>query len=247
MRIKLILNGSRERYAGGADQARLNVWSTYCGPGTRLELGYLPGEVESGGISRKYAFGEGMAVRNHALLYPQACERAADEGYDAVIMHCCSDPGLYEARRRTAIPVVGPGEAMLRAGIVVGRSVGMTVPSDSAVAHHWQQIRDVGVTEHVIGVEPINRPIGAYAEQDAAAMTDALTNAARRLVDRGADVICPSGLAFVPVRVSAGEVAQRLGVPVLDPAYIAIRTAEMLVESVSSVASAHVNRWRADP
>ncbi len=233
MRIQLILNGSRERYKGGADAARLRIWSTYCAPGTELELGYLPGERESGGISREYAFGQGDAVRNHALLYPEACARAAADGYDAVIMHCCSDPGLYEARRHTRIPVIGPGEATLRAGLVMGRSIGMTVPSDAAVAHHWRQIRDVGVAEHVIGVEPINRPIGAYAGQDAAAMTDALTAAAQRLVARGADVICPSGLAFVPVRVSAREVSDRLGVPVLDPAHIAVRTAEMLVASVA--------------
>ena len=54
----------------------------------------------------------------------------------------------------------------------------------------------------------------------------ALVAAAQRLVDRGADVICPSGLAFIPVRVSADEVADRIGVPVLDPALIAVRSAE---------------------
>ena len=232
MRIQLILNGSRERYAGGADAARLDVWSAYCSPGTHLELGYLPGEQDSGGISRTYAFGRGEAVRNHASLYPEACARAAGEGYDAVIMHCCSDPGLYESRRRTAIPVIGPGEATLRAGAILGRSIGMTVPSDAAVAHHWRQVRDVGVTEHVIGLEPINRPIGDYGRQDASAMTDALVAAAQRLVDRGADVICPSGLAFIPVRVSAREASERLGVPVLDPALIAVRTAELLLSSL---------------
>lgn len=234
MRIQLILNGSRERYAGGADQARLAVWSTYCSPGTQVEIGYLPGEEESGGVSREYAFGQGEAVRNHAVLYPEACRRAEADGYDAVIMHCCSDPGLYDARRRTSIPIIGPGEATLRAGVVIGRSVGMTVPSDAAVAHHWRQIRDVGVAEHVIGVEPINHAIGKYAGQDAAAMTDALVGAAARLVERGADVICPSGLAFIPVRVSAREVSERLGVPVLDPAYIAVRTAEMLVTALAA-------------
>lgn len=232
MRIRLILNGSRERYAGGADQARFEVWSQYCAPGTDLELGYLPSEDSSGGISRNYAFGQGEAVRNHAQLYPEACERAEADGADAVIMHCCSDPGLYESRRRTGIPVIGPGEATLRAALVLGRSIGMTVPSDAAVEHHWKQIRDVGVTEDVVGVEPINRPIGEYARQDPVAMTDALVAAAQRLVDRGADVICPSGLAFIPVRVSAVRVSKRLGVPVLDPALIAVRTAEMLVASV---------------
>jgi len=230
MKLLLILNGSRERYQGGADQARLEVWSRYVSPRTELEIGYLPGEEESGGISREYAFGQGQAVRHHAQLYPERVAQAEQEGYDAVIMHCCSDPGLAEARRRVKIPVIGPGETTLRAGTIRGRSIGMTVPSTASVAHHWQQVREVGVTQHVIGIEPINREIGSYKGQDPAAMTDALVSAAQSLVERGADVICPSGLAFIPVRVSADEVAERVGVPVLDPALLAVRTAEMLVE-----------------
>lgn len=229
MKLLLIMNGSRERYQGGADLARLEKWSTYCSPGTDLEIGYLPGEEESGGLAKEYAFGQGDAVRNHALLFPQRIVQAEQDGYDAVIMHCCSDPGLYEARRRVSIPVIGPGEATLRAGSILGSSIGMTVPSDASVAHHWRQIRDVGVTQQVIGVEPINREIGKYRGQDPAAMTDALVAAAQRLVDRGADVICPTGLAFIPVRVSAAEVSERIGVTVLDPAYLAMRSAETLV------------------
>lgn len=230
MKLLLILNGSRERYQGGADQARLDVWSRYVSAGTELEIGYLPGEAESGGISREYAFGQGQAVRHHAQLFPERVAQAEREGYDAVILHCCSDPGLLEARRKVRIPVVGPGEATLRAGTIRGRAIGMTVPSAASVAHHWQQIREVGIVQHVIGVEPINREIGSYNSQDPAAMTDALAAAAQRLVERGADVICPSGLAFIPVRVSADEVAERVRVPVLDPALLAVRTAEMLVE-----------------
>lgn len=60
-------------------------------------------------------------------------------------------------------------------------------------------------------------------------MTDSWFAAARTLVEQGADVICPSGLASIPVRVFAAEVARRLGVPVVDPALVSVRTAEMLV------------------
>jgi allantoin racemase len=231
------MNGSRERYKGGADQARFEVWKPYCSPGTELEIGYLPSEEESGGISQEYAFGNGEAVKNHAVLYPSRVAQAEQEGYDAVIMHCCSDPGLAEARKRVRIPVIGPGEATLRTGVIVGRSIGMTVPSDASVGHHWRQVRDLGITQHVIGMEPINRPIGRYAEQDPAAMTDALVVAAEKLLARGADVICPSGLAFIPVRVSATEVSKRLGVPVIDPALVAVRTAEMCVAATRAAAS----------
>ena len=224
MRVLLLLNGSRARYAGGAGEARLRVWRTYTAPGTELEVGYLPDEAEV------FPFGAGAAL-THANLYPDRCAQAEADGFEAVIIHCCSDPGLAETRARVAIPVVGPGEVTLRAGALLGHRIGMTVPSDESLAAHEDQVRALGLWSHVVGIEAIRRPVGEYAKQDPRAMTDALVSAARLLVDRGADVICPSGLAYIPVRVSAREVSEWLGVPVLDPAFLSVRTAEMLVEA----------------
>jgi allantoin racemase len=231
VRLLLLLNGSRERYAGGADEARRRAWAGYCSPDTRLEIGYLPGEAESGGLSRSYAFGAGNAL-SMAPLYPERCAQAERDGFDAVVIHCCSDPGLAEARALVRIPIVGPGETMLQAAALVGRRIGMTVPSNESMAPHEEQVRRVGLESRMVGLEPINRPLGAYAAQDGRAMTEAVVAAAQRLVHRGADVICPSGLAYVPVRVSGREVAERVGVPVMDPALLAVRTAEMLVEAL---------------
>jgi allantoin racemase len=229
MRLLLIMNGSRARYAGGADQARYETWLPYCAAGTKLEIGYLPDKQE------RYEFGTAQAATKHSVLYPDRCEEAEREGYDAVIMHCCSDPGLEEARRRVSIPVIGPGEATLRAGAILGRRIGMTVPGTDSVAHHAEQVRGLGLADRVIGLEPINRPIGTYAGQDPKAMTDALVAAAEKLVAKGADVICPSGLAFIPVRVDAAEVSGRIGVPVLDPALLAVRSAETLAAARTGI------------
>jgi allantoin racemase len=231
MRVLLVLNGPRERYSFGAAEARLRVWSRYCAPGTELEIGFLPGQDE-GGEAKAYEFGAAQAAVKHAVLYPQRCTEAEQQGYDAVIMHCASDPGLAEARRRVRIPVVGPGEASLLAAAALGHHIGITVPSDKAKEHHWVQVREVGVQDKVIGMEAVNKPIGDYDKQDTRAMTDALVATAQRLVNQGADIICPTGLAILPVRVSAAEVSQRIGVPVMDPALLSIRTTEMLVNAL---------------
>jgi Asp/Glu/hydantoin racemase len=232
MRILLVLNGPRERYTGGSAEARLEVWSRYLSPGTDLEIGYLAGEKD-GGRAGTYEFGTSEAPLKHAELYPDRCVEAEQEGYNAVIMHCCSDPGLHEARRRVTIPVIGPGEATLRAGAILGRSIGMTVPSRESAAHHWQQIRDVGVIKQVIGIEVVETTIGDYRTQDPVAMTDAVVAAAEKLVAKGADVICPTGLAILPVRVSAREVSERIGIPVVDPALVAVRSVENLIEATA--------------
>ncbi|HEY7046924.1 MAG TPA: aspartate/glutamate racemase family protein [Jatrophihabitantaceae bacterium] len=152
MRLLLIMNGSRVRYAGGADQARYETWLPYCGSGTKLEIGYLPD------VQERYEFGTAQAATKHGVLYPDRVEQAAREGYDAVVMHCCSDPGLEEARGRVAIPVVGPGEATLRAGAILGRRIGMTVPDD-LVGHQLAEPCCVRSGQSVAEVEPEAEPV----------------------------------------------------------------------------------------
>jgi hypothetical protein len=63
-------------------------------------------------------------------------------------------------------------------------------------------------------------------------MTEAVVEAVERLVRLGAQVICPSGLAYIPIRVSAAEVSKRAGIAVLDPALLSVKTAEMLVSAL---------------
>jgi allantoin racemase len=230
MRLLLLLNGPRERYVGGADTARRVKWREYSSPGTDLEIGYLPSANELGGGAKVYAFGTREAL-SFGPLYPDRCAQAERDGFDAVIIHCFIDPGLHAARERVRIPVIGPGEATLTAGAILNARLGMVTPSNETVDSHWEQIRDLGLEKRFIGIEPIEGPLLPFPEQDAGSMTEAVVAAGRKLVAQGAELICPSGLAYIPIRVSALKVSRKLGIPVLDPALLAVRTAEMLVSA----------------
>lgn len=232
MRILLLLNGPRERYVGGADTARQVKWREYCSPGTELAIGYLPSTEESGGVSKVYGFGTKEAL-SLGPLYPDRCALAERDGFDAVIIHCFIDPGLREARERVRIPVVGPGEVTLRAGATLSRKIGITTPSDDTIDCYAPYLKALGIENHVVGVEAIKRPLAPFTRQDPGEMMEALLEAARKLVGRGAEIICPSGLAYIPIRVSAAEASDRLGIPVLDPALLSVRTAEMLVSALN--------------
>jgi allantoin racemase len=232
VRILLLVNGPRERYVGGADTARQRTWSQYCSPGTELEVGYLPSFGPDGAPTKIYAFGAADAMQV-AHLYPDRCAQAEQEGFHAVIIHCFVDPGLYAARARVNIPVVGPGEVTLRAAAMLDRKIGVSTPSVASVDHTWPQVRELGIENKVVAIEPIIAPLAPFDQQDPAAMLEVTVEALQRLVDKGAEVICPSGLAYIPIRVSAQEVSERIGVPVLDPALFAVRTAEMLVLGLS--------------
>jgi len=178
-----------------------------------------------------YAFGTKDAL-TLGPLYPDRCALAERDGFDAVIIHCFIDPGLRAARERVRIPVVGPGEVTLRAGASLNRKIGMVTPSNETVDSHWEQVKDLDLEKRFVGIEPIEGPLASFPQQDPRAMTEALVAAGRKLVDKGAELICPSGLAYIPIRVSAVEVSHTLGIPVLDPALLSVRTAEMLVSAL---------------
>ena len=60
--------------------------------------------------------------------------QAEEEGADAAIIGCCSDPALMEAQRSARIPVIGPLQAS--AALAAGRGVnlGILFPDE----HDWQ-------------------------------------------------------------------------------------------------------------
>ena len=231
MRVLLLLNGPRERYVGGADSARELKWRDYCLPVTQLEIGYLPSMGEGRGGAKVYAFGTKEAL-TLGPLYPERCAMAERDGFDAVIIHCFIDPGLRAARDRVGIPVIGPGEVTLLNGASLSRKIGMVTPSNETVDSHWEQVRSLSLEQRFVGIEAIEGPLLPFPQQDARAMTEALVVAGRKLIEKGAELICPSGLAYIPIRVSAVEVSRKLGVPVLDPALLSVKTAEMLISAL---------------
>jgi Asp/Glu/hydantoin racemase len=232
MRVLLLLNGPRERYVGGADTARQIKWREYCSPATELEIGYLPSVVEGSAGAKVYAFGTKEAL-SLGPLYPDRCALAERDGFDAVIIHCFIDPGLRAARQRVRIPVVGPGEVTLSAGASLNGKIGMVTPSNETVDSHWEQVRSLGLEQRFVAIEAIEGPLLPFPKQDPRAMTEALVAAGRKLVEKGTELICPSGLAYTPIRVSAVEVSRKLGIPVLDPGLLSVKTAEMLVSALA--------------
>lgn len=72
-------------------------------PGTTVEVRHLPGLPAT-----VYVPPEGLFVP-HLVEAARAGER---EGFDAIGISCCSDPGLQEVRDAVAVPVTAPFEAV---------------------------------------------------------------------------------------------------------------------------------------
>ena len=65
----------------------------------------------------------------------RAVRRLEDEGYDAVVVGCCYDPGVKVARELVDIPVVGPLEAAMNHASYFGHR--FTVITDHRKAVPW--------------------------------------------------------------------------------------------------------------
>ena len=71
---------------------------------------------EHGPISIESAYDEALAAYHILPLVKQA----NDEGYDAVILACFSDPGLDAAKEISKIPVIGIEESTLHMAAMLG-------------------------------------------------------------------------------------------------------------------------------
>ncbi|MBE3087847.1 MAG: aspartate/glutamate racemase family protein [Chloroflexi bacterium] len=149
---------------------------------------------------------------------------AEKKGYDAVVIGCFDDPGLWEARELVRIPVVGVGEACyhLASMLTAGRfSVLMALsrhePRMAMMAHHY------GVISRIASWRGLNvhfREMGDNAKTE----TAVLREARGAVEDDGAEVIV---LGCTGLSVLAQRAQQQLGVPVLDPILVGLKVAEL--------------------
>ena len=153
--------------------------------------------------------------------------KGMEEGFDAYIVACYGDPGLYACREIADVPVVGIAEAsMYMASMVAPKfSVVAVIPRTTfmlteVVKRYSMQdkcvsIRDSGMS--VLG-------FGADPEEGKKRLKEA---AIKAIEEDGAEAIC-LGCAGMVTFTEALE--KELGVPVFDGVTAAVKMAESLVQ-----------------
>jgi allantoin racemase len=198
---------------------RLALLRDWAAPGVEVEIADAPG----GPFSI-----EGPA--DEALCVPPTLAALARRPAppDAVIIGCFGDPGLAALRETLECPVVGPFEASLHLGAQLGRRVGVVTVVDNVVPMLDHLARGMGESLNYAGSIAVNISVlDLKTRADTLAAT--IEDAGRTLVrDRGADVLvlgCMS-MAFLQMAETIGG---GCGVPFLNPARVALKTAEALV------------------
>ncbi len=161
---------------------------------------------------------------------------AEQQGYDAVVNSCVSDPGLFEMRSVVDIPVTGCFESATHLAATMGAKWSVVTVEEVIVKRFDKLLVDFyGVRQSMASI----RHIGIRASQLYPEITPT-EEVARRIIEvskkcvkeDGAEVII-SGCTIMSALFTnyfKDDPVNVIGVPVIDPMYTAFKFAEMIVD-----------------
>jgi Asp/Glu/hydantoin racemase/predicted amidohydrolase len=136
--------------------------------------------------------------------------------YDAFLVACYSDHPLIKAlREELPSPVVGIMEASLFAARTLGGRFGIVVTSSRSAVLHTDSIRHYGLEGFSVGVQSCGLGVLGLEEKGEDVVLGAMCDAAKMLVERGADTIT-LGCAGMTKLKAAVEKAVGPDVQVID-------------------------------
>jgi allantoin racemase len=141
---------------------------------------------------------------------------AEADGFDAVVIDTVSDSGADALRSVLDIPVLAPGRASLIFSLTLGRRFGVMAQWEPALARYEKVLDEWGLRSRCAGVEHFDTPPDfanlITGKEDT--ILPKMEAACRRLIERGADVIC---LGSTTMHQAHGHLSSVLEVPVVNP------------------------------
>ena len=158
---------------------------------------------------------------------------AEEDGMDAVIINCFGDPGLDAARELVSIPVIGPCETSMHMAAMLGHKFSVITVLERLIPELELHAQKYGVGWKLASARSIDLPV-LDLEKGREQFVDLMVERAAEAVEEdGAHVIvlgC-TGLAGLDAQVKSGLSKAGYEVPVIDPASIALKMAEALVDA----------------
>ena len=145
----------------------------------------------------------------------------SDDGADAFIIACYSDPGLHVCREGTDRPVFGIAESGVLTALARAETFGVVAIKQRSIRRHVRYLRQMGLTERLAGERPLEMSVAETASGEGT--LDRLIAVGRELRDEegaGAIVMGCAGMAR-----HRRALEEALGVPVIDPTQAAVAMA----------------------
>ena len=145
----------------------------------------------------------------------------SDNGADAFIIACYSDPGLHVCREGTDRPVFGIAESGVLTALARAETFGVIAIKQRSIRRHVRYLRQMGLTERLAGERPLEMSVAETASGEGT--FDRLIAVGRELRDEDGAGAVVMGCAGMARHRRALEEA--LGVPVIDPTQAAVAMA----------------------
>src|SRR5436305_11189663 len=144
----------------------------------------------------------------------------SDNGADAFVIACYSDPGLHVCREGTSRPVFGIAECGVLTALARAERFGVIAILERSIARHMRYLRQMGLTERLAG----ERPLGLSVAETASDKTlPRMIEVGRALKDEdGANAIVMGCAGMARHRAPLEDA---LGIPVIDPTQAAVTMA----------------------
>ena len=159
--------------------------------------------------------------------------RAAElDGYDAMVIGCCYDPALTQARELTDMPVVGPLEASASLARLFGHRFSVVTDHEKAVPELEDRIRIYGLEANCRSVRAIDWYVDDMIGDPAAVARDAYDRC-REVLERDRAEVVVLGCTIVSAcyeREVLRGAAELGSLAVVNPNLMAVKVAEMLAD-----------------
>ena len=190
-------------------------------PDTQLQVV----SIDKGPVSIECRYDEAIAVPYILKKVKEIADRA-----DAIIINCFGDPGVDTAREITGVPIIGPGTSSMALAQLLGHNFSVVTVLSRLGPIIEERAAKLGTTK-LVSVRAVDIPV--LELEDRAKAAEKLTKeSVKAIEDDGAHVIvlgC-TGMAGLAEQVKHELANQGYNVPVLDPAIVSLKIAEILVD-----------------
>lgn len=148
--------------------------------------------------------------------------------YDAVVVGCGDDPGLFSIRELMDVPVVGPMEASIALAFTIGDRFSLITTSEVCFPETRMILRKYGAEGRCASLHAVDCTVGDMIEGRITReqLAEAFARQAYLAIAQGASCIT-MGCMSMGFQLLDEAVRETVPAPVLNPAKVAIKMAEM--------------------
>jgi len=185
-------------------------------PGFDLDVVVVPNGPEF--LDARADFGRAVEAASAFLADP------AIRAYDVLVSAGAIDPGLARFRSISPVPVVGPGEAAMFLGHVLGRPLSIVTVDEHAVVASHELLEETTTKPEIASVRSMDLPVRQIVQDLDRGRNRLVAEATQAVREDGAGTLYLGAMTLGTLGVDR-QLQDELGVFVINPIRVALATA----------------------